>query len=143
MSQTVAVFNAHRRYRVPGRNVRAYVRKVLKKRKASISVIFIDGRYCRAINRKYLNHNRETDVISFVIEPSPLEGEIYVNMDRARQQAAAFGVSTANETARLVIHGALHLIGYDDKRTEDRARMKAAEDRHVRFWFPHDARKQA
>lgn len=139
----VSVFNAHRKYRISHKRVEGYVQRVTGVRKSDISVIFVDSRYCKSINKKYLNHNSETDVISFTIETKPvLEGEIYINLDQAKKQAEEFGVNFSNEVARLVVHGALHLIGYDDKTKRDRQRMNLVQERHVRHWFPVTQRKR-
>ena len=128
----VAVFNAHPRRRVRKKVCSAYVRQVLRsegRRRARVSVVFIDNAFSRRINKAYLGHDYATDVVSFPLEPeSNLEGEIYVNLDRARSQAVAYGVSGTSEIARLVIHGTLHLLGYDDRTTGQSRRMKARED---------------
>ena len=136
---TVDVFNAH-----PDRKVRAaeagrYVRKALRVLgvdRARVSVVFVDSRHSRTMNRWYLRHDYSTDVLSFTLERAPLlEGEIYVNLDRARRQAREYGVSMNNEVARLVIHGTLHLVGFDDSTARKARRMKAEEDRQLRYWF--------
>ncbi len=135
-SAQISVFNAHRRYRIPKTRVEQYVKKVLGKKKGAVSVVFVDSHRCKSINRNFLGHNFVTDVISFTLEiPPALEGEIYVNLDRAKQQAKEYEVSFANEVARLVIHGTLHLIGYDDVRASDAKKMKVIEDANVRYWF--------
>ncbi|MEE8239105.1 MAG: rRNA maturation RNase YbeY, partial [Nitrososphaerales archaeon] len=128
-----------RRYRIGKKLVTGYVRRILKdgkQRNAKLSVIFIDSRYCRFINNRYLRHDYVTDVISFPLEKGKnLEGEIYVNLDRVRQQARRYRVSFANEIARLVVHGTLHLVGYDDRTTKGASRMKKEENKHIQFWF--------
>ncbi len=137
----VAVINAHHRYRIRRRTVEAYVRKVMGTRRGRISVVFIDSRRCRTLNRQFLHHDDVTDVITFPLETGKvLEGEIYVNLDRARQQARTYRVSVAEETARLVVHGVLHLLGYDDRSAHAAKRMTRVQERHVRFWFPHTQR---
>ena len=84
-----------------------------------------------------------TDVISFPLEEgSNLEGEVYVNLDRARQQAKEFQVTVPAEVARLVIHGTLHLVGYDDTTLRKAAVMKKREDAHVRHWFPGNEKRK-
>jgi probable rRNA maturation factor len=132
----VAVFNAHPRRRIQREPIGRTVRLVLrgeKIRRAKVSVIFIDSRRTRRINRRYLAHDAITDVISFPLETEDvLEGEIYVNVDRARKQAAEYGVTKSNEILRLVVHGALHLTGYDDRRPRQAARMHARQERYVR-----------
>jgi rRNA maturation RNase YbeY len=117
----------------------AYVRRVLRKEKqrhASLTVIFVDSRNCRRLNRQFLSHDYITDVLSFCLEQGKrLEGEIYVNLDRARQQSRSYSVSFSHEVARLVIHGALHLVGYEDKRTADADAMRREEEKHLAYWF--------
>ena len=137
---TVAVFNAHRRYRVRRRAIAAYVRSVLSgegRRTGAIAVIFIDGPRSRSLNRKFLGHDYSTDVVSFLLEEGKnLEGEIYVNLDRARVQASRYDVSFGNEVARLVVHGTLHLTGFDDRPAAAARRMKEREERYLRKFFP-------
>jgi probable rRNA maturation factor len=87
------------------------------------------------MNRKFLHHDYVTDVLSFPLGArEALEGEVYVNLDRARQQAVEYGVTFTSETGRLVIHGVLHLLGYDDTTSGPRRRMKKKEDRYVEEW---------
>jgi len=129
----VSVYNAHRNYRRRHRAAAACVRKVLGSegiRRGEVGVVFHDARASRAMNRRYLRHDAVTDVISFPLEHAgtALEGEIYVNLDRAREQAREYGVSFPQEVARLVIHGALHLAGYDDRTRRERAHMAERED---------------
>jgi rRNA maturation RNase YbeY len=136
---SIDVFNGHRTRRVPHRQAMRYVRRVLRLarvRNALVSIVFIDSRYSRRINRRYLNHDHVTDVISFPLETGALlEGEVYVNLDRARAQASEYGVSFSNEVARLVIHGTLHLVGFDDSTEKKGMQMKAEEDSHLQYWF--------
>lgn len=136
----IDVINAHPRRRLAKRPIRRAVRRVLRgerRRRGNVSIVCVDSRYCRRINKKFLGHDVVTDVLSFPLaEGETLEGEVYINLDRARQQADRYCVSFMNEVTRLVVHGVLHLVGYDDAKTSDRRRMKAREDEHVRFWFP-------
>lgn len=136
---TIDVFNTHRKRRVGTKAVEQYVRRVLRlgmRPKARISVVFVDSKYCRRMNKLYLQHDYATDVLSFPLENGRLlEGEIYVNLDRAKTQAREYGVSMNNEVARLVIHGTLHLVGYDDTTLRKARAMKAQEERHMQHWF--------
>ena len=142
----INVFNAHGKRRMSVKTTAGYVKRVLRSaqiRDARISVIFVNSRYCREINRKYLRHDYVTDVISFPLAEKPvLEGEVYVNLDRARSQSREYGVNVGNEAARLVIHGVLHLVGFDDATESKRALMKSEEDRHLRFWFGRTREKK-
>jgi rRNA maturation RNase YbeY len=138
-SRKVIVTNAHRKYRIRKDPVGRYVRRVLVQEQtdnAAVSVVFVNSQHARRINRAFLGHDRPTDVISFPLEDGDLlEGEVYVNLDRARQQAKRYGVSFGNEVARLVIHGVLHLVGYRDRTAAQARRMKKEEERHLGFWF--------
>lgn len=133
---TVTVFNAHRAARVQKRTIEAAVLDVLEGeriRRAAVSVIFVDSRTIRRINRRFLLHDAVTDVIAFSLEDHPLlEGEIYVNLDRARLQARERRLSVRNEVVRLVVHGVLHLTGYDDRRPRAAARMQVRQESYVR-----------
>lgn len=138
---SVRVFNAHGRYRLAKKPVLAYVNRVLKgerRKAADVSVILIDSKECRKLNKQYLRHDYVTDVISFELQGGKrLEGEIYVNLDRAKQQAKSYNVSFSNEVARLVIHGALHLAGYTDDTSAGRNEMRGLENRYLKHWFSH------
>lgn len=140
MNHRVIVSNAHGAHRLQKRNVSDYVRRVLREEgagPAAISVVLVGTRFIRRINRKFLGHDVATDVISFPLESGKdLEGEVYVNLDRARQQCRLFHMSFRSEVARLVIHGTLHLLGYDDKTDRLARLMKGKEDRYVAYWFP-------
>lgn len=135
MSIEVAVFNAHRRRRAGSARLAEIVRRVLRRERrgsARIAVVLIGESAMARMNRTFLGHRGSTDVISFPLGAGAnLEGEIYVNLDRAAGQAREYSVSAASELARLVIHGTLHLAGYDDRSAVKARRMKAKEDRYV------------
>jgi probable rRNA maturation factor len=108
-----------------------------------LSVILVNNTGIRRLNARYLRKNRATDVIAFPLDgpsdhpadrPNFLEycvGEVYVSTDRAAQQAKAYDVSMEEELSRLVMHGVLHLSGYDDKNRMQRAEMREREDWHL------------
>ena len=94
--------------------VRSLVRRVHTAegcRAQDVSVVFVSNPEIRRLNRRFLSHNRFTDVISFPVSDEFL-GEIYVSRDQARRQAAEYGVAFREELLRLVLHGMLHLLGY-------------------------------
>lgn len=96
-------------------------------------MIFVDHETSQAINRQFLAHDYPTDVIAFEYDDGEDEkwGEIYINIQKAREQANEYGVSYENELVRLIIHGLLHLSGYDDQDDASRAAMKQREDELV------------
>ncbi len=99
---------------------------------ASLNLIFVDDPTLQKMHQQYLNDPEKTDVITFDLgDGEAVEGEIYISIDRAQDQAKEYGVSPEEEVLRLIIHGILHLKGYDDLEEEDRVVMKAQEDAFV------------
>ncbi len=134
----IDVANAHPRYRRRRKVIQEIIRRVLWKERrhhADLGIVFIDDRRMRILNATYLKHDFPTDVLSFPLS-SPrarlLEGEIYVNLDQARRQAKEFSVTFRGEIYRLVIHGTLHLLGYDDHTPSTRHRMTRKEDLYLK-----------
>ncbi len=91
---------------------------------ASVSVTLLDNARIRGLNRKYLEHDRVTDVISFPLyEPGEqVVGDIYIGYEQALDQAADAGVDLEEEISRLSIHGTLHVLGYDHPEEGDRTK---------------------
>ena len=85
------------------------------------------------INKEYLRHNYRTDIITFdySAEKNKLDGEIFISLRDALENSKKYRVSVDNELLRLIIHGILHLIGFDDVTADKRKRMKVVEDRMV------------
>jgi len=96
---------------------------------AQIGVAVVDDATIHELNRRYLEHDEATDVLSFVLERSEryLEGEVVVCADVAREAAPRFGWSAQDELLLYVIHGTLHLLGCDDAEPTDRAEMRGRE----------------
>lgn len=96
-----------------------------------INVILVDDDYLKQLHRDFLHNDTYTDVITFELsEPHMIEveGEIYISVDRAKIHAREYQVSFREEIGRLIIHGMLHLKGYDDQTEEERERMREKED---------------
>ncbi|MCK6601508.1 MAG: rRNA maturation RNase YbeY [Bacteroidetes bacterium] len=94
-----------------------------------INIILTDAAFLLKMNTEFLNHDFDTDVITFSLQDSgPVEGEIYISLDQAKIQAGEFRVTFGNELNRLVIHGCLHLCGYDDATAGQQAEMRQKED---------------
>lgn len=100
----------------------------------SCAVIFVDDAALKEMHARYLNDPTETDVITFDLGENAVEGEIYISTNRAFAQAKAFSVSAEEEITRLIIHGLLHLKGYDDLTDADRVIMKMEENRLVKLF---------
>jgi len=109
-----------------------------KKQLAELQYIFCSDPYLLEINKQYLNHNYYTDIITFDLsEPGqPINAEIYISVDRVRDNALSFGNTLKNELHRVIFHGALHLCGYKDKSQKDEKLMRKLEDRYLKLYFP-------
>ena len=96
---------------------------------AQISLAVVDNPTIHVLNRKYLDHDYPTDVLSFVLERTEdwLEGEVIVSADTAVATAGQYGWTPEEELLLYVIHGTLHLVGYDDGTDTDRAEMRSRE----------------
>jgi probable rRNA maturation factor len=96
----------------------------------SLSYIICSDDYLLEINNRFLSHNYFTDIITFPYsaKKEPIVGEIYISIDRVRENALAFNTSQQNEFQRVVIHGVLHLLGYSDKSKAQQKAMRALED---------------
>lgn len=99
---------------------------------AIVTIILVDDDSIRTLNHRYRGRDRATDVLSFGlhegIDPDArMWGEVYVSVDRARDQAARDGVSLMDEVRRLVVHGCLHLLGYDHHTGSTRRLMRRKE----------------
>ena len=120
------------------RVVQRIVAAVLKgeRRSADVMVTFLGPTRMRALNREHLGHDRPTDVISFAL-PTPdgrLVGDIYICRAVAAVQARSLGVPLREELVRLVVHGTLHVLGYDHPEGEGRTTgaMWRRQERYVR-----------
>jgi probable rRNA maturation factor len=100
----------------------------------SIDFIIISARKMAELHRRYLRLPGATDVLAFDLSDNgmPVEGEVYICLDRARRQAAEYGVSLPSEVARLAVHGLLHLAGEEDSTGAGRMRMRRLEDLALR-----------
>jgi rRNA maturation RNase YbeY len=98
----------------------------------SLAIVFTHSRSIRKMNREFLKHDYVTDVIAFPLgEDGGVEGEIYINLDAARKQAREYAVTYTQESRRLLIHGALHLLGYDDTTIRRKKKMSEREDMYL------------
>lgn len=95
-----------------------------------LNYIFCSDSYLLQINRQYLNHDTYTDIITFdhSEEERSIAGDIFISIDRIRENAAKFNVAVPDELHRVMIHGALHLLGYGDQKPVEKKRMTEKED---------------
>ena len=102
------------------------------KKEGEINYIFCDDEYLHKINLEYLNHDTLTDIISFDYSMgNELNGDIFVSIERVKDNAADFNVLFEDELKRVVVHGVLHYCGYKDKSEVDEALMRSKEDEKI------------
>lgn len=132
----VTVTNAHAHLRFSRRESERIVRYVIHAEGTvitSLDVVFVNHRRIIILNSKYLRKRRTTDVIAFRYHDTPaVDGEIFINLDQAKGQSRFYGVLFREEVARLLIHGVLHLIGYEDGSAKERNIMRQKEDFYLR-----------
>ena len=99
-----------------------------------ISIIFCSDNYILDVNMRYLQHDYFTDIITFdYCEGNTLSGDLFISIDSVRENAIEYGVEFDDELHRVIVHGLLHLIGYDDHTPEDEARIHAKEDYYLKL----------
>lgn len=100
-----------------------------------ISIVFCNNEFILDYNRKFLNHDYHTDILTFPLGENPLSGELYISVDQVRNQALELSEPFEREILRVIIHGILHLLGYKDKTKSDIKRMRAAEDKALEEYY--------
>ena len=101
-----------------------------KKKLLSLNFIFCSDQDLLEINQEYLNHDYYTDIITFELSGKgrPVEGEVYISVERVRENSRQLNESNYKELHRVIFHGVLHLCGYKDKRVEEKKMMRQKED---------------
>lgn len=120
-------------YRIDKNSVRKLVKGILKDegKDAELNIVFLDNKRIKEINKDFLGHNYATDVLSFAYNETSLmnniTGEIIVSAEMADKAARNYGYATDGEVALYVVHGLLHLLGYDDRQKRDAQKMHQRE----------------
>jgi probable rRNA maturation factor len=106
-----------------------YVFKKEGKRLESLNYIFCTDTFLLQVNREYLKHDFYTDIITFDLsENKAIQAEIYISVDRVRENSMKLGVSFKSELLRVIFHGVLHLCGYNDKTNAEKKKIRTKEE---------------
>lgn len=121
---------------LPRIKLKAFISTIFKKEGkalANLTYVFCSDEYLLDINRRFLNHDYYTDVITFDISETKLEteGEIYISIDRVKDNAKTLTETYGREMLRVIFHGALHLCGYKDKSKQQKMEMRKMEDLYL------------
>ena len=131
-------FNCNPKFKSPNQLIiQSFCDKVFNFNKinnAKISIVFCSDNFLSNLKKKYFNKNQYTDVIAFQmneVSDRSLDGEIYISLDRALENSKIFKEPYEKEIIRLVIHGCLHLIGFDDQSLKEKQNMTKMEDKFL------------
>ncbi|MEO7393906.1 MAG: rRNA maturation RNase YbeY [Chitinophagaceae bacterium] len=115
--------------------LKGFIGSIFKKEKKKlllINYIFCSDKRLLEINRQFLNHDYYTDIITFDLSENHFtQAEIYISIDRVKENAKNLKTSFNSELYRVIFHGALHLCGYNDKRKNDISQMRAKEELYL------------
>jgi rRNA maturation RNase YbeY len=103
-----------------------------------LNYIFCSDEELLEINKRFLKHNYYTDIITFNLSPinnNLIIGEIYISIDRIRENAKTYNTSVAMELHRVIFHGILHLCGYNDKTSDQKSKMTQKENQYLKKYF--------
>lgn len=104
------------------------------RRLGAVNIIFCSDNYILDVNMRYLQHDYFTDIITFdYCEKDILSGDLFISIDSVRENALYYGTEFADELNRVMVHGLLHLIGYDDHTEEETAVMRQKENYYLRL----------
>lgn len=144
-SESLSIEQTHPSRRLDDAVLRQLIRHVLAAEGATLvhlSVVLTGHETVRHLNREYLDHDYNTDVLSFSLRDGPapdspdatpegMEGEVYVDLDTAAERHEEFDTSFEREAYRYVVHGVLHLLGYNDATESGQETMRRKEDRYL------------
>lgn len=137
---TVLFRSADRTLQMAGKTaLKDFIQSIFKKEKrslSSITYVFCSDAFLLQMNHDFLQHDYYTDIITFGLSEKgePIEAEVYISLDRVRDNAKNLGHSFRNETLRVIFHGALHLCGYADKMKSEISLMRDKEDQYLRLF---------
>lgn len=103
----------------------------------TLQYVFCSDEFVLDINKRYLNHNFYTDIISFDLseQKGQLIGDVYISIDRVKENAKTVGSLYTHELLRVIFHGALHFCGYKDKKPSDQKMMRSMEDKWLKAYL--------
>jgi rRNA maturation RNase YbeY len=135
----VKFINHDRKLTIPQKKkIKGLIESVFRKEKqrlGTLQYIFCSDDYLLQVNRDFLKHDHYTDIITFDLSSDEAtEAEIYISLDRVKENALSFSQSYYKELLRVITHGALHLCGYKDKTSSDKKEMRKMEDRYLRLY---------
>ena len=128
--EDIQPFNLHKKV------IKKYIKQLIINeiyKLGEVSIIFCSDNFLLDINKEYLNHNYFTDIITFnYVEDTTISGDLFISVDRVRENAREYKTSFEKELFRVIFHGVLHLIGYNDKTKEEQKVMREKENFYLK-----------
>lgn len=120
--------------------LKGFIRELFEREEQGLShlqYVFCNDEYLLRINQEFLKHDTYTDIVTFELSPDPgiTEGEIYISIDRVKENAERYETTGNYELHRVMFHGALHLCGYRDKTKKEVEIMRQKEDEYLKLYF--------
>ncbi len=134
MSQVFFHFERTDAFHFPQDQLAKALESIVQKEERStgdLNVIFCSDEYLLEVNRKYLQHDYYTDVITFDYQEEKVTGDVYVSVERVLDNAHQLEVSFEKELCRVMAHGVLHLVGYSDKSANEKTLMREKEEAYL------------
>lgn len=135
--ETIYFFSEEVKFTLPNKGkIRGWIKEIIlreKKELGNLNFIFCKDSYLNEINIKYLNHDTLTDIITFDLseKPNQISGDIFISIERVIDNSKTFKSSISSELNRVLSHGILHLIGYNDQNTKDALIIRKKEDYYL------------
>jgi len=124
------------------RKVKTWIKNVVTKygfKIGDVTILFTDDEYIKELNIKYLNHHYFTDILTFDYSSGlVLNGDIVISIDTVRSNSILYSTSIDDELLRVLIHGFLHLLGFNDKSSEESRKMRELEDDALNIFYSND-----
>jgi len=111
------------------------IARELKRPIHSLQYTFCNDGVIKDINTSFLQHDHATDIITFPYQYNPIEADIYISTDTVKKNAIHFDESFERELLRVIVHGLLHMLGWDDKTAEAKKEMREAENKYLEQYF--------
>lgn len=133
----IVFFNEDINFKFQGKNIfKAWLKKVAEKegfKVKNLNYIFCSDNYLHKINMEYLDHDTYTDIITFdnSEDESIIEGDIFISIERVTENSQNLNTVFEDELKRVIVHGLLHLCGYDDHTPEDKTEMRRLESEYI------------
>lgn len=120
--------------------LKVFIKNIFVKEKCTLkelNFVFCNNREIKALNKRYLNHNYSTDILTFDFSKKgeAKTSDIFISQEQVKQNTKEFKTSFKREIHRVIFHGVLHLCGYNDKTSKDKTSMRAKEDYYLSKYF--------